>query len=123
MGWEVAEDGLKPVFSRDIPHLVAGQLGAVARDFLGRHGLTLGDIERFVCHPGGPKVIDALEHAFAHDDLIADTNSDLAAVYFGIEWILKQPRRLEEKIEQIGRLFALEGKGHIASMRDFTGWK
>jgi alkylresorcinol/alkylpyrone synthase len=64
MGWEVAEDGLKPVCSRDIPRLVAGQLGAVARDFLGRHGLALGDIDRFVCHPGGPKVIDALEHAF-----------------------------------------------------------
>jgi alkylresorcinol/alkylpyrone synthase len=64
MGWEVAEDGLKPVFSRDIPRLVADKLGAVARDFLGRHGLTLGDIDRFVCHPGGPKVIDALEHAF-----------------------------------------------------------
>jgi alkylresorcinol/alkylpyrone synthase len=64
MGWEVAEDGLKPVFSRDIPRLVAGKLGSVARDFLGRRGLTMGDIDRFVCHPGGPKVIDALEHAF-----------------------------------------------------------
>ncbi len=64
MGWEVAEDGLKPVFSRDIPRLVAKQMGAAARDFLARHGLTLDDIDCFVCHPGGPKVIDALEHAF-----------------------------------------------------------
>src|SRR6266700_1672808 len=64
MGWEVAEDGLKPVFSRDIPRLVADKMGAAARDFLDRHGLTLADIDRFVCHPGGPKVIDALEHAF-----------------------------------------------------------
>jgi alkylresorcinol/alkylpyrone synthase len=64
MGWEIAEDGLKPVFSRDIPRLVAGKLGTIARDFLGRHGLTTGDIDRFVCHPGGPKVIDAMEHAF-----------------------------------------------------------
>ncbi len=64
MGWEIAEDGLKPVFSRDIPRLVAAELGAVARDFLARHGLTVADIDRFVCHPGGPKVIDALEHAF-----------------------------------------------------------
>jgi alkylresorcinol/alkylpyrone synthase len=64
MGWEVAADGLKPVFSRDIPRLVAGGVGEAARDFLRRHGLALGDIDRFVCHPGGPKVIDALEHAF-----------------------------------------------------------
>jgi alkylresorcinol/alkylpyrone synthase len=77
MGWEVAEDGLKPVFSRDIPRLVAGKLGAVARDFLGRHGLTLRDIDRFVCHPGGPKVIDAMEHAFG---LAPATLSDARAV-------------------------------------------
>jgi alkylresorcinol/alkylpyrone synthase len=64
MGWDVAEDGLKPVFSRDIPRLVMTKMGKAARDFLGDHGLTLGDIDRFVCHPGGPKVIDALEHAF-----------------------------------------------------------
>jgi alkylresorcinol/alkylpyrone synthase len=77
MGWEVAEDGLKPVFSRDIPRLVAGKLGAVARDFLGRHGLTTGDIDRFVCHPGGPKVIDAYEHAF---ELGPDALEDARAV-------------------------------------------
>jgi len=66
---------------------------------------------------------DKLEHALAHDDLIADTNSDMAAVFHGIGWIVKQPRRLEEKIEQIGRLFEVKGKVRIASMRDFTGWK
>src|SRR6266567_962746 len=55
MGWAVAEDGLKPVFSRDIPRLVSDKLGAVAQEFLGRHGLTLADIDRFVCHPGGGK--------------------------------------------------------------------
>ncbi len=97
MGWEVAEDGLKPVFSRDIPHLVAGQLGAVARDFLGRHGLTLGDIERFVCHPGGPKVIDALEHAFGLTPGVLTTaravlrdfgNMSAASVLFVLERLL-----------------------------------
>ena len=56
--------GSKPVFSRDIPRLVCNRLGAVARDFLARHGLALGDIDRFVCHPGGPKVLDAYGHAF-----------------------------------------------------------
>jgi alkylresorcinol/alkylpyrone synthase len=64
MGWDVAEDGLKAIFSRDIPRLVTAELGPVLRDFLARHGLTLGDIDRFVCHPGGPKVIDAYEAVF-----------------------------------------------------------
>ena len=64
MGWEVARDGLKAIFSRDIPRLIEADLGNAARDFLGRHGLIPGDIDRFVCHPGGPKVIAACEAAF-----------------------------------------------------------
>jgi alkylresorcinol/alkylpyrone synthase len=61
MGWEVADDGLKVVFSRDIPTLVRADLRPVVDAFLTRNGLRLADIEGFVCHPGGAKVLDALE--------------------------------------------------------------
>jgi alkylresorcinol/alkylpyrone synthase len=64
MGWEVADDGLKAIFSRDIPNLVTAQLREVASEFLARHALAIDDIDCFVCHPGGAKVITALEHAF-----------------------------------------------------------
>ena len=64
MGWDIADDGLSAIFSREIPELDATQLHDVASDFLARHGLALGDIDRFVCHPGGAKVVTALEHAF-----------------------------------------------------------
>src|SRR5215469_6234292 len=64
MGWEVADDGLKAIFSRDIPSLVTTRLGGAASDFLARHGLAIDDIDCFICHPGGAKVITALEHAF-----------------------------------------------------------
>jgi alkylresorcinol/alkylpyrone synthase len=77
MGWEVATDGLQPIFSRDIPRLVAGRLRAAAIAFLLRHGRALGEIDRFVCHPGGPKVIDACEAALG---LASDTLADERAV-------------------------------------------
>jgi len=64
MGWEVADDGLKAIFSRDIPKLVTTRLQDAASQFLARHGLTIDEIDRFICHPGGAKVITALEHAF-----------------------------------------------------------
>jgi len=67
MGWEVASDGLKAVFSRDIPRLVSCELRGVACDFLKSQGLSLADVDRFVCHPGGPKVVEACEHAFGVD--------------------------------------------------------
>jgi alkylresorcinol/alkylpyrone synthase len=64
MGWDVADDGLRAIFSRDIPELVTTRLHDVAVAFLAEHGLTLRDIDLFVCHPGGAKVIDALEIAY-----------------------------------------------------------
>ncbi len=64
MGWEVTDEGFKAIFSRDIPELVTAKLHDVAVDFLSSNGLTLRDIDRFVCHPGGAKVLDALEVAF-----------------------------------------------------------
>ena len=54
----------RAIFSRDIPKLVTTQLQDAASEFLARHGLAIDDIDRFVCHPGGAKVIAALEHAF-----------------------------------------------------------
>src|SRR5579863_6051067 len=44
MGWDVAADGLKAIFSRDIPRLVTAELGSVLDDFLARHRMRLGDI-------------------------------------------------------------------------------
>ncbi|HEX6958173.1 MAG TPA: 3-oxoacyl-[acyl-carrier-protein] synthase III C-terminal domain-containing protein [Ferrovibrio sp.] len=64
MGWDIAEDGLKVVFSGSIPDLVRNDLRPVVDGFLARHGATIGDIDGFVCHPGGAKVVDALEEAF-----------------------------------------------------------
>jgi alkylresorcinol/alkylpyrone synthase len=64
MGWDVTDDGLRAIFSRDIPSLVQREFGGAARAFLERHGLTLADIARFVCHPGGVKVLNALEEVF-----------------------------------------------------------
>jgi alkylresorcinol/alkylpyrone synthase len=64
MGWEVTGEGLKAIFSRDIPELVTTKLHDVAVDFLAEHSLTLRDVDSFVCHPGGAKVLDALEVAF-----------------------------------------------------------
>lgn len=101
MGWDVAEDGLKAVFSRDIPRLVTGELGPVLGDFLARHGLTFDGIDRFVCHPGGPKVIDAYETilgagfrgaAAARRSLARFGNMSAASVLFVLDDVLAAAR-------------------------------
>ena len=64
MGWDVADDGLQAIFSRDIPALVARELRPILDAFLTRHHRTLADFDAFLSHPGGTKVLDALETLF-----------------------------------------------------------
>jgi alkylresorcinol/alkylpyrone synthase len=94
MGWEVTREGFKAIFSRDIPELVTTKLRDVAVDFLAAHGLALRDVDCFVCHPGGAKVLDALEVAFeleagalrtARDVLRDYGNMSAATVMFVLE--------------------------------------
>ena len=64
MGWSISEDGFGVQLSRDLPRIVRDELPAPAAAFLERHSLTIGDIDRHICHPGGAKVLDALEEVF-----------------------------------------------------------
>ena len=64
MGWRMDNQGFGAIFSRSIPDLATADLRPAADGFLARHGLTLGDTQSFCFHPGGAKVILALEEAF-----------------------------------------------------------
>ncbi|MBV9044126.1 MAG: type III polyketide synthase [Alphaproteobacteria bacterium] len=64
MGWDVQEDGLKAIFSQSIPSLVANDFQPVLQRYLQTNDLELSEIEGFACHPGGAKVLDALEDVF-----------------------------------------------------------
>lgn len=72
MGWSVEDDGMRAIFSRDIPALVRERLAAPIDTFLGRHGLARRDIAAYACHPGGTKVIDALEEMLVAPGMLDD---------------------------------------------------
>jgi alkylresorcinol/alkylpyrone synthase len=67
MGWDVTSTGLKIVLAADVPTLARQHLGHDVRAFLARHDLTTQDISAWVCHPGGPKVIDAIQETLDLD--------------------------------------------------------
>ena len=101
MGWEVADDGLRAIFSRDIPRLIETELRPAADAFLAQHELGLAQIDRFVCHPGGPKVLDAFERVFglmpaelteAREVLREFGNMSAASVLFVLERMLARSR-------------------------------
>lgn len=61
MGWDVTAGGLRIVLDAHVPTLARKHLGDDVRGFLGDHGLDTGDVTAWVSHPGGPKVIEAIE--------------------------------------------------------------
>ncbi len=63
MGWNVVSHGLQVVFAQRIPDIVEANSRADLDEFLGRHRMTLADIDRFIFHPGGIKVVEAYEKA------------------------------------------------------------
>lgn len=55
MGWDIKDDGLHVVFSRDIPSIISTWLGPFTHDFLKEEGISEKQIDNFVAHPGGKK--------------------------------------------------------------------
>ncbi|OBH04336.1 stilbene synthase [Mycobacterium sp. E2699] len=63
MGWNVSSNGFQLVMSRDVPKMADDYLRGEVDTFLADHGLSVADITTWVCHPGGPKVLDSIENA------------------------------------------------------------
>ena len=59
MGWEITDNGMQIVLSANVPQVVRDHLRADVDGFLARQGRTVADIGCWVCHPGGPKVLEA----------------------------------------------------------------
>jgi alkylresorcinol/alkylpyrone synthase len=65
MGWTVLQEGLQVVFAKRIPEIVAETAGEDIGSFLAEHGLKVADLEAFLLHPGGTKVLEAYQQALA----------------------------------------------------------
>ncbi|HEX5987474.1 MAG TPA: 3-oxoacyl-[acyl-carrier-protein] synthase III C-terminal domain-containing protein [Nocardioides sp.] len=63
MGWDIASTGLRIVLDASVPDMVHRYLREDVDAFLADHGLGIDDIGWWACHPGGPKVIEAIEES------------------------------------------------------------
>ncbi len=63
MGWNVSSQGFGLVMSKEVPAMADNHLGGEVASFLAEHGLSTADISTWICHPGGPKVMDSIENA------------------------------------------------------------
>jgi alkylresorcinol/alkylpyrone synthase len=63
LGWRLGADGFRIVLTAELAEVVERRLGGSVTGFLAEHGLTIDDIATWICHPGGPKVLDAAQRA------------------------------------------------------------
>ncbi len=68
MGWRVSERGFHIVLSPAVPSVAREFIGADVDAFLGAHRLKRTDIATWICHPGGPKVLEAVRDALGLTD-------------------------------------------------------
>ena len=81
MGWSVDPLGFGVILRRTVPEFVSSELKPALEQILARMRLSLADIGRFICHPGGAKVINAIETALALDQGTLDHEREVIADY------------------------------------------
>ncbi|MEP7217898.1 MAG: 3-oxoacyl-[acyl-carrier-protein] synthase III C-terminal domain-containing protein [Bacteroidota bacterium] len=59
MGWDIGNEGFKVMISRDIPAIVRTFMRDSIEAFLEEEHLSIDDIDHFIAHPGGAKVLQA----------------------------------------------------------------
>ncbi|MFS8147139.1 type III polyketide synthase [Rhizobium sp. BR 249] len=65
MGWKIDDGGFGIVLAQSLPPFAEKELGPAVDGILARNGLEREDIGRFICHPGGMKVLAAMESALS----------------------------------------------------------
>lgn len=104
MGWSVDDGGLGVIFDRAIPPFVETEVRAAVEGILGRIGIAPRSVDRFACHPGGAKVITALESALGlgqgtldHERAVLADHGNMSAptVFFVMDRVVRAglPRR------------------------------
>ncbi len=98
MGWDIDETGFGVVFDRSIPTFVTEEFASATDGALKAANLNHNQIDRYVCHPGGAKVVDAIEGALQlgqgslnaeRDTLRAAGNMSAPTVMFVMKAVLE----------------------------------
>jgi len=98
LGYELRDGGLRVVLSRELPEVVEAHLRGAVDTFLEKAGLTLADLDAVAAHPGGPRIVDAVERSLGLPPALLATSRSVFASHgnassAGIFFVLEAMRR------------------------------
>lgn len=111
MGWDIVDSGFKIILNSGVPKIVLNNMPKAFDSFLTKNKLTQKDINFYVSHPGGPKVLEAMEEALhlkngelnlSWESLKKIGNLSSASVLMILEETLKQ-----KKMKDYGLMVAM----------------
>jgi alkylresorcinol/alkylpyrone synthase len=118
MGWRVDPHGFGVIFDRSIPAFATANIGGAMTGVLAGMGLCHKDVSQFVCHPGGAKVLEALELALRlpggvlvqeREVLAQHGNMSAPTVLFVLERVLANAPGRRLVLSALGPGFTLSG--------------
>jgi alkylresorcinol/alkylpyrone synthase len=115
MGWDIKDDGFGIVLSPELPALMSAELKPAVENFLARNGFRLSDLDGFLFHPGGRRLLETaeqvlglapqqLEHSW--EVLRRYGNMSSATVLFVLERALKAGARGRHLLAAFGPGFS-----------------
>ena len=81
MTWTIGDHGFEMTLSRRVPRLIAQHLRPWLEDWLHRHGVALDDVGSWAVHPGGPRILDAVEEGLGLPRSATDVSRAVLAEY------------------------------------------
>lgn len=104
LGYELADGGMRVILSRRLPDVIRAALPQVVDRFLAEEGADLSDIDVVVAHPGGHRILDAVEQALRLSPPQLETsrhvfqefgNASSAGIFFVLSEIARSPAPIE----------------------------
>lgn len=81
MGWKIDDTGFGIILEQSLPVFAETHLRSAVAGILDRSKLSLADIDRFICHPGGAKVLTALEQSLGLEEGSLDIEREVIGDY------------------------------------------
>jgi predicted naringenin-chalcone synthase len=81
MGFRLTNTGLQMVLDVAVPDQIAAHFPDIIHPFLSRNGLTIEDVQHFIFHPGGKKIIQTVEELFRDLGKNIDDTKEVLRLY------------------------------------------
>jgi len=98
MGWRIDPAGFGVVLAASLPSFIEARLPPVLDSIFAETGVERAEIDRFVCHPGGTRVLQALETtlgvgegALDHERAVLADHGNMSAptLFFVLERVMR----------------------------------